>query len=268
MLRDECIRVVKEGLKTSLDVAAAIMQIRDDRLYLETHDSFEDFCKEVLGITRDYAYRLIGAAKVKKSLPKNLSSKITNERQARELGRVAEDDRPDVVRDADKNGRITGESLKQASLSHNNRTVLTTVNTNQPTKTGKSEKPIIELDEIGIPIPEDGLPFWARKQEVQDLLTQISRIKCTIENAKNSDDPMFAKVSNAVISELERVYAHVMEAKPYAICTTCMGRFTVQPKGCSFCGNKGLISKWQWDNQSRKEVKEMRMKMAAKRATA
>lgn len=135
-----------------------------------------------------------------------------------------------------------------------------------PAARNGSEKPPIELDEIGIPIPEDGIPFWHRREEIQKLLTQISHIKCTVENAKNSDDPMFARVSNAVIAELERVYAHIMEAKPYAVCTTCMGRFTVQPKGCSFCGDKGLISKWQWETQSRKEVKEMRMKMAAKRA--
>jgi len=126
----------------------------------------------------------------------------------------------------------------------------------------------IELDEIGTPIPEDAIPFWHRKQEIQDLLTQISHIKKTIERHRNESDPMFAKVSNGAVDQLSLVYQQVLEAKPYAVCTTCMGRFSVQPKGCSFCGNKGLISKWQWDTQSRKEVKDMRIKANTARAAA
>lgn len=122
------------------------------------------------------------------------------------------------------------------------------------------------LDDIGTPIPKDALPFWKRRQEVQDILTELSRIKCAVEKAKADGDPMFGKVGNGVISDLTQAYTHLLEAKPYAVCTTCMGSPSAQPKGCSMCGNKGLISKWQWDTQSRKEIKEIRLKSNAKLA--
>ena len=130
----------------------------------------------------------------------------------------------------------------------------------------KAEKPPIELDEVGTPIPTDALPFWHRREEAQKLITEVSRIKCAIEKAKNDGDPLFGKVSNAVIADLSRAYTHLLEAKPYAVCTSCMGSFSVQPKGCSTCGNKGLISKWQWETQSRKEVKDIRLRANAARA--
>lgn len=117
------------------------------------------------------------------------------------------------------------------------------------------------LDDIGTEIPYDCLPFWNRRAEVQEMLTQISHIKSAIEKAKRTGDCMFGKVSNGVIDNLSLAYTQLLEAKPYAVCTTCQGRFNVQ-KGCSMCGNKGLISKWQWDTQSRKEIKEIRLKAA------
>lgn len=122
-------------------------------------------------------------------------------------------------------------------------------------------KPV--LDDIGIQIPGDALPFWRRRQEIQDMLNQVSRLKCAVEKAKTEGDPMFGKVSNTLIADLTSAYTHLLEAKPYAVCTSCSGFVAAQPKGCAFCGNKGLISKWQWDTQAKKEVKDIRLKSAA-----
>lgn len=276
--RDECIRTVKEGLKTALDVAAALMELRDDKLYLDTNETFEEFCQIVLGIERAHAYRLIGAAEVKESLPKRIADKITNERQARALVSVPEEHRVEVIKKAAENGPVTEGTIRAAAevvlekqmspMGDTIRIEKTVKYENEVSKNGqpeKREKPVKELDDIGTVIPDDALPFWKRRQEIQDLLSSLTKIKSVISNAKEGNDPMFSKVSNAVLSDLSQAYTHLLEGKPYAVCTTCQGSFSLQPKGCSFCGNKGLISKWQWDTQSRKEVKDMRTKANALR---
>ncbi len=47
---------------------AAIMQIRDERLYRGEHPTFEAFCEKEYEIQRAHAYRMIEAAEIKASL--------------------------------------------------------------------------------------------------------------------------------------------------------------------------------------------------------
>lgn len=125
-----------------------------------------------------------------------------------------------------------------------------------------------ELDATGTIIPSDALPFWARRQEVQDIMSDLSRIKSIISKAKADGDPLYGVISNGVIVHLEQAFTHISEAKPYAVCTQCMGSPSFQPTGCGMCGNTGLIGKYKWDHQSRKEVKELRLKSNARRVHA
>lgn len=125
-----------------------------------------------------------------------------------------------------------------------------------------------EFDDIGTRIPNEALPFWRRKDEVQEILTQLSRIKCTVEKAKLEGDCMYGKVSNGVVDNLSLAYNQLLEAKPHVVCTDCQGRPSTKPDGCSMCGNKGLISKYQADTQSRREVLDIRMKAAKAGARA
>jgi hypothetical protein len=45
-------------------VGEALTEIRDNRLYREEHPTFEAFCSDVLGFSRQHAYRLIAGAAV------------------------------------------------------------------------------------------------------------------------------------------------------------------------------------------------------------
>jgi hypothetical protein len=131
-----------------------------------------------------------------------------------------------------------------------------------PAPKPKPKEPI-ELDETGYPIPKESVKFWNRREEVQELMTAVTRIKGAINKALSANDPMFGRVSNTVIADLTNAYTHLADAKPYAVCTECAGRPSIQPKGCGFCGNSGLISKYRWDTCSRKEIKAIRAKSIA-----
>ncbi|MEM8831606.1 MAG: hypothetical protein AAGE96_19930 [Cyanobacteria bacterium P01_G01_bin.19] len=50
----------------------ALAQLKEERLYHNTHLSFDEFCQDVFGYGSDYAYLKIAAAKVYQNLADNL----------------------------------------------------------------------------------------------------------------------------------------------------------------------------------------------------
>ncbi len=56
----ECERVIERGLNTFVEVGAALLEIRDGRLYKNDYSTFEDYCRERWGFTRMRATQLIG----------------------------------------------------------------------------------------------------------------------------------------------------------------------------------------------------------------
>lgn len=75
---------IAAGLQTFREVGAALIEIRDSRLYRETHGTFESYCAERWGMPRARAYQLMESAKVVESLG-DAGSGVQNEAQAREL---------------------------------------------------------------------------------------------------------------------------------------------------------------------------------------
>ena len=55
---------VRSGLRTFFDVAAALTEIRDRRLYRQTHRSWDAFVNDEFGMTKQHANRQIIAAAV------------------------------------------------------------------------------------------------------------------------------------------------------------------------------------------------------------
>ena len=64
--------VIEAGLQTFYDVGGALMEIREGRLYRQTHRSFEAYTKERWGMGKSRAHQLIEAAKTPMSLPSAL----------------------------------------------------------------------------------------------------------------------------------------------------------------------------------------------------
>jgi DNA N-6-adenine-methyltransferase (Dam) len=76
-------QVVDAGLQTFVDVGLALLEIRDERLYRETHGTFEAYLDERWGMSRSRGYRLIDGARVAELV--SPIGDIANEAQAREL---------------------------------------------------------------------------------------------------------------------------------------------------------------------------------------
>jgi hypothetical protein len=88
--------VIERGIKTFYEVGVALAEIRDQRLYRQSHDNFEDYCQERWGFNRHRAWQLISAAGVVTNVTTEGLPAPANEGQARELARVPEDLRAEV----------------------------------------------------------------------------------------------------------------------------------------------------------------------------
>lgn len=112
-------------------------------------------------------------------------------------------------------------------------------------------------DETGFPVPPTAKPYWERRQEIQDLMTQISRIKGAIEDPEKEKDLLFMKIPQGVAQALGSIYQSFSFVKPYAVCTSCDGK---RPQSCHFCKGTGLISKHEFDHMADKKKVEARKK--------
>lgn len=76
------------GIRSFLDVGTALLEIRDARLYRESHTSFEAYCREKWDLERARAYQFMDAAGTIAALPDGSQSLIHNEAQARALAPI------------------------------------------------------------------------------------------------------------------------------------------------------------------------------------
>lgn len=103
--------IIRDGVKTFVQVGNALSEIRDDKLYRAKFDTFEDYCKVRWGMSRIHAHRMMESAEVMELLP--IGNKPTTESQAREL--VPLKDKPDLLRsvvaEVAANSKRTGQPI-------------------------------------------------------------------------------------------------------------------------------------------------------------
>jgi hypothetical protein len=108
---------IETGKKAFEAVGIALASIRDDRLYRQTHDTFEDYCRDKWGWSRQRAHQLIDAA----SLSTMVDNGPTSERQARPLTKLDTPEQQvaawelagDIA--ADENKPVTAKHVERAA---------------------------------------------------------------------------------------------------------------------------------------------------------
>lgn len=58
--------IIKQGLREFVAVGNALGEIKEDSLYLDDFDTFEEYCREKWGLSRSRGYQLIEAAETAK----------------------------------------------------------------------------------------------------------------------------------------------------------------------------------------------------------
>lgn len=105
-----CEATIKRGFDTFVEVGLAFGEIREGRLYRETHATFEAYCQGRWGLTDRRVRQLMGAAEIGTMVP------VSNERQARELAPLM--NRPGAMAEAwaeaNTNGDATAAKVREA----------------------------------------------------------------------------------------------------------------------------------------------------------
>lgn len=90
----KCEKVIGRGWHTFLEVGRALNQVREGKLYRESHPTFEAYCRERWQYGKAHAYRLIGSVEVVEDLsPIGDGKQPINESQVRPLIALSKDER-------------------------------------------------------------------------------------------------------------------------------------------------------------------------------
>lgn len=232
--------IVTRTIDSTIECGLALKEIHDTKLYLEEAGSFEEFCQDNWNITRQRGYQLIDSAEIVNELPKDVSTAVDTESAARELKKVPKERRTEVARAAkDGGGKATAPAIAKAA------------------KVMTPEAPK-EYDRTGfeIPVPSPAFTTWLRYDEVQEMLSWLSKIKGTVSGALDRKDCMYAEVNySAAVADLSSAYQQLKVGLPYAVCPTCSGRVL---NDCATCMGRGMVSELYWKHKVPEETKKIR----------
>lgn len=113
-------RIIAQGIVSFLNVAEALIQIRDKQYYkkIAGYGTFGEYCEKKWGMTRQRAYQLIDAKQVADNLSNNLTKKEIEEIPATQLCAlkdVAPEDQPTVYHLAKEtaHGKLTAAHVEK-----------------------------------------------------------------------------------------------------------------------------------------------------------
>jgi len=110
--------VIKNGWTHFLEVGHALIIIQTDRLYRDKYETFEEYCRNSLDMSRSHAYNLIGSTEVFDQLSANADIKVKpqNEFQVRSLIAVPKEKRALAWKKAEATGKpVTAKLVNQVA---------------------------------------------------------------------------------------------------------------------------------------------------------
>ena len=248
-------KLIAKGRKTFVEVGLALAEIRDMRLYKREYSGFAEYCQNKWGWNKSYAYYMIDSAEVVKALPEKVSTIVDTESQARELAKIPVEERAGVVQAIVDSGKpVTAAEIRRRlpPPPMQRKGAQGTARPTLPPPPGQV------LDATGWPIPTQLIPLWQRGDEVQEVLTTLSRLKGLVRSVQEKRDMLYAEMHfSSALAQLEQLWADFKTAKPFAVCPTCQGQV---PDQCTLCRGRGLISEFRWNTCVTREDKAFRSK--------
>ncbi len=111
-------RVIQSTLLSFVEMGKALEDIKEKRLYRARYKTFEDYCRNRWGFSRQRAFQLIGSAEKADLLSTAVDIPPTIEAQVRPLVGLSDDQAVEAWRSAEKNaknGEVTGPLVRKAA---------------------------------------------------------------------------------------------------------------------------------------------------------
>jgi hypothetical protein len=170
---------------------------------------------------------------------------------------VPEEKREEVLAAvADSAAKVTAKAIKKAAAE-----VLKPKPEKPVSKPAPSKPPPIPpapLDRTGYPIPVEILASWRKAEEVQELLSTVSKLRGIVDKVAEDRLVEWREVNvQSLSAALNQVYTDLKTVKPFAVCPYCQGKLHAK---CTNCKGRGFISKHSWDVYVPREFKAIREK--------
>jgi hypothetical protein len=169
-------------------VGKALFEIRESRLYRQTHKTFEDYCRERFAMNRDYINKQIRAADVINNLDTNcIQTKPTNEAQTRPLSKLPPADQPKAW---EKANEIAKEEGRPVAARHVEQAVAETIEavvvdgTKPDAEPDEAPKPRPQAKSSRLPayMPNDADELWLQAKLRLDNIHKTDRGRVRILN--------------------------------------------------------------------------------------
>ena len=113
-------KIITKGKRSFVEVGLALAEIKEAKLYRQTHRTFAEYCESKWGFGRKYAYEIIRGAETVEALPENVRHALQNPRQADALASVPEAKRVEVLEQAQANAEeedrpVTARDISEAA---------------------------------------------------------------------------------------------------------------------------------------------------------
>ena len=219
----ECEEKIDRSLRSFVDIGDALLEIRESRLYRNSHQNFEQYCQSRWNITKSRANQLISASRLVGNLENEDANGVlpSSESVARELQRV----------DADRQHEVWSQVVSTAPRGANNEAVVTARHVRETVEsvTATSPEPAVlerVTDATGEPVPTSVIPAYAAGIELSGIAAEVSQVAAKVRQMDNR------RGMNLVNSqEIDRLLQQVREEI----------RFGVFYTSCQECGGSGAI---------------------------
>jgi hypothetical protein len=222
--------VIARGVTSFVEVGAALLKIRDEALFRQTHDTFEAYCRERWNMIPSRVSQVISAARVAGEL-KNFN---LNEEQARALKDVEPEMRADVVEEAVRTAPARRDDARPKLTARHIRETARRV--------AAKPEPVVEVvvvDDNGEPIPDAIQGEYAEAQrELASLATVIGNLRREVNGLAEKPAGAFVDLRRVMI-DLQNAANGLLQAAPAVLCAKCSG------DRCRDCNRRGWTPRQQ-----------------------
>lgn len=200
----ECETVIERGKQVFIEVGEALQRIRDDRLYRETHGTFESYCQEKWGLGKVRAFQIREASKAVGNLKKlKIFNLPQNEAQAAPLAKLPKSKQSKAWKAAVKQAKaedrpVRAKDVEQAVQTVQRGGLAAQAMAYRATTPARQTAPIIDVEAEPSPVDGDTAP---------GLAEAVRRVKALYERNKPQwnaiPPPTPRQIVDAVLKELE-----------------------------------------------------------------
>ncbi len=227
--RNELIELIDSKYRDFLDCAIALVELRDSRLYRDTHDTFDKFCEERWDLSRRHVDRMIASADVAISM----TQPPENERQLRELTSVPEEDRDDVM-----------EEARQVAKKDDR-----TVTAKDIVKVVKDKKKKVKEDSGAKPDLGGAAEAMSCVQKFNGFNQSLASFLKKYDELADSAGGAYLRDRGTILMKqrfaaaIKEAQAVIASAKPHAFCPRCEATGMMGTIVCAVCEGNGYVTK-------------------------